>query len=284
MPVYLETSALRKLTSYRCKETTYTSIFSIFELLSGITQKDFEIRKACLKRIKDQKLIIKGPMIDKLFMKLVGVTEDGMYNEQTYTMLKNAWNIALKAKSYSAFSNTTLNDNEDKGKDHKIHILTWLEHWDAGISSITKNLDRLFADENREYIKSKYAKDGIKGLADYFWEKYYDNRTDEGRLAHAEAFVGADAIKKVRQEADDLFAKYNFNLFIKAQAAIFSKAFFIDGNSQNANNASDLLHLLYLDEHDKFVSNDKIYQTIFEACPDFNLIVLGNEKDLSNLI
>ena len=69
-----------------------------------------------------------------------------------------------------------------------------------------------------------------------------------------------------------------------AQAAVFSKAFFINGNTQNRNNASDLLHLLYLDKNNKFISNDKIYQTIREACPYFKLIVLNNEKNLSDLM
>ena len=40
----------------------------------------------------------------------------------------------------------------------------------------------------------------------------------------------------------------------------------------------------YLNENDKFVSNDKIYQTIFNACPEFNLIELNNEKGLSEWI
>lgn len=88
----------------------------------------------------------------------------------------------------------------------------------------------------------------------------------------------------MRQETDDLFSKYNYKLFLVAQAVILSKAFFINGNTQNANNASDLLHLLYLNENDKFVSNDKIYQTITEVCPEFKLIVLDNEKNLSDLI
>ncbi len=42
--------------------------------------------------------------------------------------------------------------------------------------------------------------------------------------------------------------------------------------------------VVYLNENDKFVSNDKIYQTISEACPEFELIVLDKEKNLSELI
>ncbi len=65
---------------------------------------------------------------------------------------------------------------------------------------------------------------------------------------------------------------------------VFAKVYFINGNTQNSNNASDLLHLLYLNKDDKFISNDKIYQTVLEACPEFQLIVLNNEKNLFDLI
>ena len=112
----------------------------------------------------------------------------------------------------------------------------------------------------------------------------YQGRFDERRLSHAEGFVGTDAVKAIRHEIDALFSRYSYKLFIQAQAAIFSKAYFINGNTQNSNNASDLLHLLYLNENDKFVSNDNIYIDISEACPDFELLFLDKERALSELI
>lgn len=283
MSVYLETNALRKLTNYTCKESVYTSIFSVFELLSGITEKDFEIRKACLKRIEEQKIEIQGPMIDKLFVDLFGITE---YNRFAYKMIMDIYHAALKAESYSCFNKTGLlvTDINNKSDAIAIHACTWLKNLDENISNIINNIDSIFENENKEYIKQIYDKDGTKGLAKHFWWKMYSNRIDEERLSHVEAFVGADAVRTIRQETDDLFSKYNFKLFLVAQAVIFSKAFFINGNTQNVNNASDLLHLLYLNENDKFVSNDKIYQIITEACPAFKLIVLDNEKNLSDLI
>lgn len=281
MSVYLETNALRKLTCYKCKESVFTSIFSIFELLSGITERDFEVRKACLRRIKEQKIDIQGPMIDKLLMSLVGVTK---YNPFADRMIMDIYHAALNAENYSNFTDIELPATDKNNKTYTIHALTWLRNWDNHISSITNNLNPLFENENTEYIKQIYNKNGVKGLAEHFWWKMYNNRTDEERLSHAEAFVGVDKAEGVRQEADALFSKYNFKLFITAQAVIFSKAFFINGNTQNANNASDLLHLLYLNDNDKFISNDKIYQTISEACSEFKLIVIDSEKNLSDLI
>lgn len=281
MSVYLETNALRKLTNYTCKESVYTSIFSVFELLSGITEKDFEIRKACLKRIEEQKIEIRGPMIDKLFMDLLGITD---YNPFAYEMIMDIYHAALNEKSYSSFNTYDLIMTDINDERCDMHACSWLKNWDKNISNLVHNINSIFEDENKEYIKGIYNKDGAKGLARHFWREMYSNRIDEKKLSHAEAFVGADAVITMRQETEDLFSKYNYKLFLTAQAVIFSKAFFINGNTQNANNASDLLHLLYLNENDKFVSNDKIYQTITEACPEFKLIVLDNEKNLSDLI
>lgn len=285
MPVYLETNALRKLTRYECKERTYTSIFSIFELLSGITEKDFEVRRACLKRISEQKIEIKGPMIDKLLVDLIEMSDDTQYNQFAHEMIMDVYCAALASKNFSCFNDVTLGGTDKNNKRVKIHALTWLKNWDNHISNIIQNINYIFESESKGYIKKLYDDNkGVRGLAGHFWEKMYDARIDEERLAHAESFIGVDEAEAVRQKADTLFSTYNFKLFMTAQAVIFSKAFFIDGNTQNHNNASDLLHLLYLSENDKFVSSDKIYDTISKACPDFNLIPLHNEKDLADLI
>ncbi len=102
MSVYLKTNALRKLTNYTCGESVYTSIF---ELLSGITEKDFNIRNACLKCINKQKIEIRGYMIDKLFMELLGITE---YNLFAYKMIIDTYHATLRSKNYSHFNDLKL--------------------------------------------------------------------------------------------------------------------------------------------------------------------------------
>lgn len=281
MAVYLETNALRKLTNYDCDEPVYTSIFSIFELLSGMSEKDFQIRKACLERISNCDIKIQGPMIDQLFMEMIG--ENG-YNADACRMICDTYQMTLSAHCFSDYKEIKLFlKDEKREKGEEISAYTWMRNWDKHISQITTQIYKVFEDESKDYIKKIYDKNGERGLADYFWDKFLNNKIDEERLSHAEGFVGAEAVEKFRQEMDKIFSKYNFELFMKAQAVIFSKAYFINGGTQNSNNASDLLHLLYLDEGDLFVSNDKIYQTISEACPKFNLIVLHNERNLSDL-
>lgn len=279
MAVYLETNALRKLTDYKCQEPVYTTIFSIFELLSGMSEDEFIKRQSCLKRIRNQKIEVRGPMIDKLFMKPLNMND---YNDNAYKGIMSAFLQAIKIKNYSEFRSLYCNFNQVIiGNTDQ-----WLKEWDSSIANITKKIDSLFLDDecSRNYIKNKYKKEGINGFAKYYYFKMFDSRIDEAKLSHAEAFVGSEEIERCRQQADNLFKKYNYKLFITAQAAIFAEAYFINGGFQNKNNASDLLHLLYLNENDKFVSNDKIYQKVKEACPELNFVYLGNEKSLSELL
>lgn len=194
MAIYLETNALRKLTDYSCKEPVYTSIFLAFEILSGITETDFYIRKACLERINEQKLEIKGPMVDKLLMILLG--ESG-YNEFAYEMIMDLYNATLKAASFSELKNVYLCCTDENGKPEFLTI-DWLNEWDEHISNIRNDVPKLFEEESKDYIKDIYNSSNVKGLAEYFWKKIYENRLNEDRIAHAEGFVGQEMVHRIR--------------------------------------------------------------------------------------
>jgi len=281
MSIYLETNALRKLTDYSCNDDVCTSIFSVFELLSGMNEKDFEVRKACIRRISEIQIEIRTPMIDQLLMDMFGVKD---YNKFACAMIRDIFCAVVQAENFSQIEKLELGITNIAGTFERINALKWLKDWDNKIAEITRNTQSLFETENRQYISKLYRNGGIKALADYYWNLLFDNRLDENRLSHAEAFIGTNNVERIREETNNLFETYNFKLFFTAQAAIFAEAYFVNGNTQNANNASDLLHLLYLKEGDIYVSNDKIYQKIAEACPEFKLVVIKNEKSLSDLI
>ena len=165
--------------------------------------------------------------------------------------------------------------------DDYIDLMDELESNKKEMEEMTADAEEYSAEERNEI--QEYIND-LQKEKDYYWNKFFCNRIDENRIQHAEGFIGSDNVEKLRKEQDELFERYNFKLFISAQAAVFSKAYFINGNTQDANNAGDLLHLLYLRSGDKYVSNDKIYKQIAEACPEFNLVTISNEKYLKELI
>lgn len=123
----------------------------------------------------------------------------------------------------------------------------------------------------------------MSGLADYLWNKYKYSMIDEKKIGHAEGFCGKEETDKIRAAINDIFCNYTFKLFFTAQAIIFVKAVYIDGGTQDRNNPSDLLHLLYLNDNDRIVSNDNIYNTISEGIDYFHPIKLSNEKSMYEL-
>lgn len=252
MAIYLETNALRKLTDYSCNQSVVTSIFSIFELLSGVKdQNDYHIRRQCLQRIKKQNVIIRFPMIDELF----GVPD---YNKFAAQMIMDIYNYVLSTDDFTRFQLAKLEVSRHDGSIENISAIDWLRNWDEKITEITKKSGTLFSDEDKVATRSLYNNEKEAGLAKYFTEKIFKPNT-----------VGDSS--------------YAYKLFMTAQYVVFTLAW-LNGNNQNKNNASDLLHLLYIEQDDTFISNDKIYRTIKNACSSFNYIHLDNQKKLSELI
>lgn len=156
---------MRKLVDYSCGEPVCTSIFSIFELLSGITKEDFEIRQACLKRINESGIEVREPMIDKLFMDLAGETD---YNQFASQMIWDIFRWVIQAKDFSQIEKIQLQITNKDDKLENINALEWLKNWDNNIATITRNIRVLFEEDDRIFIVQLYNKGGIKELADYY--------------------------------------------------------------------------------------------------------------------
>ena len=252
MAIYLETNALRKLTDYNCNQPVVTSIFSIFELLSGVKdQNDYHIRRQCLQRVNKQNMEIRIPMIDKL----LGVPD---YNKYAAEMIMDIYGYVLKTEAFSNFQLVKLKVGRNDGSIDYISANDWLKNWDEKITEITKKSGSLFSDEDKSAIRKIYNDEKEAGLAKHFIEQIFNP-----------GIIGDSS--------------YAYKLFMTAQYVVFTLAW-LNGNTQNKNNASDLLHLLYIEQDDKFISNDKIYQTIKNACSSFSFIPLDNQKKLSELI
>jgi len=85
--LYFETNALIKLRNYGCNGNAYTSVFALFELISGITnQCEFDKRKACIIKVIDPKLHIKPKMVDQIFCELVRAKP--IYRKNFYDNIK----------------------------------------------------------------------------------------------------------------------------------------------------------------------------------------------------
>lgn len=283
--IYLETNAIRKLNDFECKNKVFTSVFVLFELISGIdSSEQFRIRKANIEKIFNHKIPIIKKMVDQVLGELVGIDKSRYSTDKGEIICLIAQNI-LKMNSYEEFIKDTISFEHLKPiwYEEKVSVQSWLKQWDNKISDMIHNLPPIFY-ENKDYIKKIYSRNGVKGLGQYYWGMMEDNKIDESRLGHASAFCSRSDIEQFRKANECMFSTYNFRLFMTAQAIIFAKAVHIDGGTQDRNNPSDLLHLLYLNEEDKLVSDDKIYGIIAEGISDFHYIKIGEKKKLSDLL
>lgn len=282
--IYIETGALRKLLDYNHESNVYTSIFVLFELISGISNNDeFVYRKACIKRIFEQQLIIKPKMVDQLICDFMG--SDNYRNDFSTTVLRIAKDITM-LNTFNEYKNLKITFTYDKPilhcKNTSVH--SWLEDWDEKISNLIKTSGNMFA-ESKDFIKRLFEEKGVRGLSQYYWNLYEENRFNENRISSISTFVSENQAEKVKESIDLVFSQYSFRLFFTAQAVIFSKAKYIHGGTQDKNNPSDLLHLLYLEGGDSIVSSDGIYDIIAEALTDdFRLIKITNQKSLHELL
>lgn len=147
MAIYLETNALRKLTDYSCDQPVATSIFSIFELLSGVKDKnDYHIRRQCLQRVKKQNVIIRFPMIDELF----GVPD---YNKFAAKMIMDIYNYMLITDDFTRFQHAKLELGRNDGSVEKISAIEWLRNWDEKIAEITKKVEQYFPMKTKQLLE-----------------------------------------------------------------------------------------------------------------------------------
>lgn len=259
MAYYLDTNALRRIKEFT--PDMCTSILAIFELMSGITKEEYNIRQACLKRIADQDLKIREPMVDVIFLQL---NHYPVQHSNTTSCIRCIFEFLLSCSSYDEFTKFTI-------PQFNLNALSWLRNYDNRISNITKKSQEIMNGEEEWYIRNLFNNQGLKGLADHFWQRLCEQRYNDNALEHVEAFVGQEQVDAAKRAIDSMIENYSYKLFYTAQASIFAEAY-INGNEQNRNNPFDLLHLLYFSEDDIMVSDDNIYQKIKETSSIFTVI------------
>lgn len=283
--LYLETSAIRKLTDYKCSNDVFTSVFVLFELISGITNEDeFFKRRACIKRIIDQNIVIEKRMVDQILFELVG---EQNYRKNTYDSIYAIAEDITKLNSFEECRNLKISFTHETPiyYTEQVSVLSWLQNWDENISNLHKNSGNMFH-EDKGFILGLFNQGGLKAIAQYYWNLYEGSKFDERRIGALSAFISDNIASKFEKDINYTFSQYNFRLFITAQALIFAKSKYLNGGYQDKNNPSDLLHLLYLDRGDKMVSCDNIFCYISEGINDFDFINLNEktERSLSELI
>jgi len=267
MKYYLETNALYSIGKFPDKyfRNFYTSILSLYELVSGIKKENFTKRKNVLNKIFNTSITIVWEMPEKLVFSSFNVTKDYEYLEHRVEPLRNIINKILNSDSYETFSQST----EYRTEPYNFNYFRELDKsWSKGfIESTIRGNQRIKHDIKRN--NNSFILNGVsynihrnKDLASFYEAETLLNQSITIlALSNMIKEKGlTDAIGTIYNSYNGLIDNYivGFSMFC-ADKMIMS-------DSPATNDFVDLTHLIYLTnvEDCKIVSNDNIFDKFFE--------------------
>lgn len=160
MRYYLETSAIRKLSpklsTFASNSNVFTSSLVLFELISGMTERDYALRKMTIKRTLESGINIDFDSFDIKKYKCVGIEEDDIDGK----LAKEMANIIINSTSFSELENERIFINSD------IFSLADFTLFDKNLSETIVNLTNQAAE-----IFSVHTKEEKNMIEIYFLTK-----------------------------------------------------------------------------------------------------------------
>jgi hypothetical protein len=266
MKYYFETNALYSIGKIQKKyiDSIYTSILSLYELVSGIRNDNFTKRKNILNNILNSSITIEWDMPEKIIFDSFGVTKDYEYEEHRVEPLKIIINKIQCSDSFEIFSQSmecnskTINFNYFKELD-KLWSKGFIDRTIKGNQRIKDNIIRnnnSFTINNIEYNIRKN-----KDLESFYKREKLLNQSIT--IFALSTMVKENGIT----ESDEVIYK-SYNGLIDIYIEVFS--FFcankmILHETPATNDFADLTHLIYLKNNAdyKIVSNDNIFDKFF---------------------
>jgi len=262
MKYYLETNALYSIEKIHNKyiDSIYTSIFSLFELVSGIRNDNFTKRKNVLNKIFNSSIAIEWDMPEKIIFDSFDVTKNFEYIENRVEPLKNTIKKIQCSDSFEIFSKLIeYNFNYFKVLD-KLWSNGFIDTTIKGNQRIKENIiskNNSFTINNIEYNIRKN-----QDLSSFYKNEELLNQS-------ITIFALANMIKEngLNESNQVIFESYNglIDNFIEG-FSLFCANKMILYDSPGTNDFADLTHLLYLknSEDYKIVSNDNIFEKFFK--------------------
>ena len=241
MKYYLDTVSIRKLSKEltELKDVCYTSALCVFELISGLRENEFLVRKKAIQNLFDSgiPIIWELPEAMKTYaFPIVEITESRVQGLQ-----KLCFHL-VNSENFESFISKT--------KDEK-YSLEFFNHLDniysTGFLEATikgnQTLKQIFAEQRDKHGEAfeKSAKDYVKSLS--------TNPKNKSITISAIASYLSDLVNKAgdKMEVSELIQCYNGSIDIFIEAfSLFSaqKSSFLDSPAKN--DFLDLHHLLYL--------------------------------------
>ena len=273
MRVYLDTSSIRKnsnsLNMFK-SHNTFTSALVVFELISGINEKDFFLRQKVIKNLLDSSIYIDWDTYQKKMHNSFSVS----FNDSESDVIRQMVTKIVACKTFDEYTQLKI-----VTEDGTYYTYESFVDFDEEISKIGKKYSQIARDEwknkdkedRKMFIKhmfeEKYIKSYVQFLSEISMMVLVEDLSEHKRPS-PEYF---DMLDKYDGESLDVYLKYNNLLYLLHE---------INGSECSKNDTIDSLHLLYLKRNDTIVSEDKIFKKL---CEHIQLIKANNSEEIMSI-
>lgn len=268
MKYYLETNALYSIEKIKKigVNNCYTSIYSLFELVSGISESTFEKRKSILSKIYDSKIVIDYDMPENIIFKSFDASKDFYFEEnRVESLIKQILEI-LKVDTYQEFTNSDMH----KSMDFNIKYFKRLDDfWNRGFTNATvtgnHRIKEVLKEERRGFVMNNriFELTTNKDLVHLF--AYEPTLSKSISIFAFSGYLKNHGVDKSEKE---IYESYNGLIDYYIQGiSDYSDDKMIKFETPSENDFSDLTHLMYLrnNKNSTIVSDDKIFKKYFKG-------------------
>ena len=258
MRYYLETNALRKINSKLqvVREQSFTSNLAIFEIISGINEKEYSLLKSVISNVTESLINIDWRYPDEI---IAGAFPSIGCIEHKKEDLKKLCRILISSFDFTDFQ---LKTNELKyGLDYfsnldKFYSTRFIQSTISGIKEIKQGKEKFKKYTIMNQIYKDYVDNLIRDISNncvvnnsltiYSLVQYIANRIDK------------DLPERDKKR---IFNSYNGTIKFFVEAfSVFSISLLKDGKIPAKNDWVDIQHILYLQDNDNInlVTEDKL--------------------------
>lgn len=259
--LYLDTSIVRKYSKELFKfenEKFFTSSLVVFELIAGMNEKEFELRKNVINNLLKSRIIIDWDSYKMKMHKAFNIEYDDIEGN---AIMRFAEEIT-KCDTFEDVKNIKIYFCEDS-----YYKLESFEGFDKEIEQVGKDFSAIAVDEWRE-LKKEDRKNFNEQMSDFLCS-YSKRLSDLALIDLAEEFAES---KRPSERYFEIMRKYDNSLDVYFY---YNQMFFLitemNGSKCGRNDTLDLMHTIYLKEKDTIVSEDKIFSKLLERSKLINV-------------
>ena len=268
MKYYLETNALYSIEKIRKVgvNNCYTSIYSLFELVSGINENNFQKRKHILDKIRNSKIDIDYDMPEKIIFDSFDVSQNFEFHENRVESLNRQITEILKIGTYQEFVNSDIQNSIN----YDIKYFNSLDDlWNRGFTNAIVNgnqrIKRILEKENKGFVMDNKIFE-LKDTKDLTHLLAYEPALSKS--ISIIAFTGYLKKRGIGKTEEEIYNSYNglIDYYIQGLSD-YNDDKMIRFEIPAKNDFSDLTHLLYLrnNKNSAIVTNDRIFNKYFKG-------------------